>query len=74
MRDWTQLAKEELYQIQALLKARHSQTGIAAVLNCHKPTISREVRRNRGLRGYRPKQARRLAKTVPPNQGSDKDS
>jgi len=27
----------------------------------HKSTISREGQRNRGLRGYRPKQAQRLA-------------
>jgi IS30 family transposase len=31
------------------------------VLKRHKSTISREVRRNRGLRGYRPKQAQYLA-------------
>jgi hypothetical protein len=30
-------------------------------LKRHKSTISREVRRNRGLRGYRPKQAQHLA-------------
>jgi IS30 family transposase len=31
------------------------------VLKRDKSTISREVRRNRGLRGYRPKQAQHLA-------------
>jgi len=31
------------------------------MLDRHKSTISRELRRNRGLRGYRPKQAHRLA-------------
>ena len=30
---------------------------IANILTAHKSTISRELRRNRGLRGYRPKQA-----------------
>ena len=30
---------------------------IANILTVHKSTISRELRRNRGLRGYRPKQA-----------------
>ncbi len=30
-------------------------------MNRHKSTISRELRRNRGLRGYRPKQAQELA-------------
>ena len=61
MRDYTQLTQEERYQIEALLKAGHPQSGIATVLKRHKSTISREFRRNRGLRGYRPKQAQRLA-------------
>ena len=61
MRDYTQLTQEELYQIEALLKVGHPQSGIATVLKRHKSTISREVRRNRGLRGYRSKQAQRLA-------------
>ena len=74
MRDDTQLTQEEHSQIEALLKVGHRQSKIATVLKRHKPTISREVSRNRGLGGYRPKQAHRLAKTVPPNQGSDKDS
>ena len=56
-----QLTQEESYQIEALLKAGHPQSGIATVLKRDKPTISREVRRNCGLRGYRPKQAQRLA-------------
>jgi len=38
-------------------KAGHNQTMIANILTVHKSTISRELRRNRGLRGYRPKQA-----------------
>ncbi len=57
MRDYTQLTQEERYQIEALLKMGHHQSEIATVLKRHKSTISREVRRNRGLRGYRPKQA-----------------
>ena len=61
MRDYTQLTQEERYQIEALLKMGHPQSRIAVVLKRHKSTISREVRRNRGLRGYRPKQAQRLA-------------
>ena len=60
MRDDTQLTQEERYQIEALLKVGHPQSEIAVVLKRHKSTISREVRRNRGLRGYRPKQAQRL--------------
>ena len=61
MRDDTQLTQEERYQIVALLKMGHYQSEIATVLKRHKSTISREFGRNRGLRGYRPKQAQRLA-------------
>ena len=61
MRDDTQLTQEERYQIAALLKMGHCQSEIADALNRDKSTISREVRRNRGLRGYRPGQAQRLA-------------
>ena len=61
MRDYTQLTQEERYQIEALLKVGHPQSEIATVLKRHKSTISHEVRRNHGLRGYRPKQAQRLA-------------
>lgn len=57
---YKQLTQEERYQIQALLKAEHNQTEIAMILGRHKSTISREIRRNTGLRGYRPKQAQRL--------------
>ena len=39
----------------------HHKSEIAVVLKRHKSTISREVGRNWGLRGYRPKQAQRLA-------------
>jgi transposase, IS30 family len=58
---YTQLTLEQRYQIYALLKMDHSQTKIATVLGVHKSTISREIRRNRGKRGYRPKQAHRLS-------------
>ena len=39
------------------MKAGHDQTQIAKLLDRHKSTISRELSRNRGLKGYRPKQA-----------------
>ena len=48
------------YQIHAYLKAGFNQTEIAMELKRHKSTISREIARNTGLRGYRPKQAQRL--------------
>ncbi|MBA3354430.1 MAG: helix-turn-helix domain-containing protein [Pyrinomonadaceae bacterium] len=59
--NYTQLTREQRYQISALMKAGHNQTQIAANLACHKSTISRELRRNRGLKGYRPYQADELA-------------
>jgi transposase, IS30 family len=43
------------------MKEGHNQTQIAANIACHKSTISRELRRNRGLKGYRPYQADELA-------------
>ena len=58
---YKQLTQEERYQISALLKAGHDQSEIAMILNRDKSTISRELQRNTGLRGYRPMQAQRLA-------------
>lgn len=58
---YTQLTKEQRYQIYALLKIGHSQKEIARVIGSHKSTISRELRRNCGQKGYRPKQAHFLA-------------
>ena len=54
---YTHLTQDERYQIAILAKASHGQSAIAQLMNRHKSTISRELRRNRGLRGYRPKQA-----------------
>jgi IS30 family transposase len=61
MRTYTQLTQEQRYQIHVLMKADHTQAEIADLLGVHKSTISRELRRNAGLRGYRPQQAHRLA-------------
>jgi IS30 family transposase len=61
MRGYTQLTREQRYQIHALLKTGQRHTRIATVVGVHTATISRELRRNRGLRGYRPHQAHRLA-------------
>jgi transposase, IS30 family len=60
---YTQLTREQRYQIDALMKEGHNQTQIAANLACHKSTISRELRRNRGQMGYRPNQAAALARS-----------
>lgn len=39
------------------MKIGQTKTKIAEVLGVHKSTISRELKRNKGKRGYRPKQA-----------------
>ena len=59
--NYTQLAHEQRYQINILKKAGHNQTYIALMIGCHKSTISRELRRNRGQKGYRHYQADELA-------------
>ena len=61
MRGYTQLTQQQRYQIHALMKTGHYPTEIARIIDVHKSTISRESARNRGLRGYRPTQARRFA-------------
>lgn len=44
-----------------LKKQGHAQNAIARLMGRHPSTISRELRRNAGRRGYRPKQAQCLA-------------
>jgi IS30 family transposase len=61
MRDDTQLTQEERYQIEALLKMGHHQSGIATVLKRHKSAISHEVRRNRGSSWLPPEAGEHLA-------------
>ena len=57
---YSQLTSEQRYQIYALLKAEQTQTFIADIVGTHKSTISREISRNTGARGYRPIQAQRF--------------
>lgn len=61
MRTYHQLTQEQRYQIYALKKTGHSGSEIAEVIGVHKSTVSRELRRNRGGRGYRPQQAQKRA-------------
>ena len=61
MRKPRQLTLGQRYQIAILRKAGHNQTQVARHLGVHKSTISRELHRSLGKRGYRPKQAQRLA-------------
>ena len=59
--NYKQLTENERYQIDAMNKAEHSRKEIAELLNRSASTISRALRRNRGLRGYRPAEAQRLS-------------
>ena len=61
MRTYTQLTYNQRYHIYVLMKAGLCQTEIAETIGLHKSSISRELRRNQGRRGYRPKQAHQLA-------------
>src|SRR5215210_9223971 len=61
MTGYTQLTREQRYQIYALKKSGHNRTAIAGNVGVHKATIGRELARNTGGRGYRPKQADELA-------------
>ena len=57
MRSSTQLTREQRYQISALLKTGHNHTLIAGLLQVHRSTVGLDIDRNRGRRGYRPRQA-----------------
>ncbi len=59
----TQLTSEQRYQIKALLQANQSPIKIAEIIGVDRSTIYRELKRNTGLRGYRPKQAHEKALT-----------
>jgi len=61
MRTYKQLTSEQRYQISVLKRMEHSQAEIAKELEVDKSTISRELRRNTGERGYRAKQANEKA-------------
>lgn len=57
MQKYKHLTAEQRYHIYALCKAGKSHSEIADDLRVHKSTISREIARNKGQRGYRPGQA-----------------
>ena len=62
MQGYAHLAQEERYHIEALRKEGRSMRSIAAGMGrCHS-TVSRELRRNAGQRGYRHQQADRKAR------------
>lgn len=59
---YTHLSPEERYYIEISLKNEIGLAEIAASLDRSQSTISREISRNTGRRGYRHKQAGRLAR------------
>jgi len=61
LKDYHQLTQELRYQIEILKKAGKNQKDIADLVNVSPSTICRELRRNKGKRGYRPKQAQAKA-------------
>ncbi|MBV1928447.1 MAG: helix-turn-helix domain-containing protein [Gammaproteobacteria bacterium] len=57
MNTYSQLTYEQRCQISILNKMNSSQQMIARAIGVSQPTVSRELRRNTGQRGYREKQA-----------------
>ena len=61
MREYRQLTEEDRIEIYAMMQAGKKQNEIAFEIGVNPGTISRELSRNTGLRGYRPKQAHQKA-------------
>jgi IS30 family transposase len=57
MSPYAQLTREQRYQIKALLDTEIPHGKIAKTIGVSPSTISRELKRNLGKRGYRPNQA-----------------
>lgn len=58
---YKQLTQKQRYQIYAFMKAGFTKKQIALEISVHPAIVSRELKRNRGGRGYRPKQAQEMA-------------
>ena len=61
MRPYQQLTEDDRIDIYAMKQAGKTPRDIARHLGVHPSTISRELARNTGPRGYRPRQAHRRA-------------
>jgi transposase, IS30 family len=64
MKQYTQLNQEQRYHISGLSKSGWNQTQIAEEIGVNKSTISREFRRNKGQREWRPKQVKMQTMTT----------
>ena len=62
MKYYSQLTPQQRYIIYSLLKTGQTQSMIAEIIGVDKSTVSRELKRNSGKRGYRPKQENAFAK------------
>jgi IS30 family transposase len=76
LKTYKQLTCEQRYAIRILIKKNYLQKDIAEAIGVNKSTISRELKRNSGKRGYRPKQAQQKAverrrDKSPPRIGED---
>ena len=61
MKHYQQLTYEQRCQIEVLKKSKMTQQEIADAVGTSQSTVSRELKRNTGQRGYRHKQAQRLS-------------
>lgn len=76
MKTYKQLTCEQRYAIKILKEKDCLQKDITEAIGVKRSTISRELKRNSGKRGYRPKQAQRKAEErrrekSPPRIGKD---
>ena len=61
MRKYRQLTEDDRIEVYAMKQAGLQQKDIAKTLEVHPSTIGRELKRNAGQRGYRPRQAHQKA-------------
>ena len=69
---YKQLTLEQRYKVYGLLHTNLSKSEISRRVGIHKSTLHRELKRNQGLRGYRPRQAQQ--KTESRRQQASKHS
>jgi len=63
MKHYVHLTQNQRYQIYSLLKTTTSQSEIARIIDCDNSTVSCEIRRKKGKRGYCLLQANKHARS-----------